>query len=51
MKNKAIAIGYINETRKIEDIFKKFDRFTGEIEEQLLDEEEEADSAAEEVDN
>jgi hypothetical protein len=44
-------MGYVNEARKIEDIFKKSDRFTEEIEEQLVDEEEEVDSVAEEVDD
>ncbi len=38
------AIGYINQTRKIEDVFKKSDRFTAEIEEQVVDEEEEVSS-------
>jgi hypothetical protein len=42
---------YINEIRKIKDTFKKSDRFTEEIEEQLIDEEEEVDSASEEVDD
>jgi hypothetical protein len=44
-------MGYINETRKIEDIFKSSDRFAEEIEEQLVDEEEEVDSVSEEVDD
>ncbi len=35
----------------IEDIFKSSDRFTEEIEEQLVDEEEEVDSVSEEVDD
>ncbi len=44
-------MGYINKTRKIEDMFKKSDRFAEEIEEQLVDDEEDADSVAEEVDD
>ncbi len=47
--NRATAMEYINKTRKIEDIFKKSYRFTAEIEEQLVDEEEEVGSVAEEV--
>ena len=43
------AIGYINQTRKTEDIFKKSDRFTEEIEEQVVDDEEEASSEVEEM--
>ncbi len=49
--SRVTAMGYINEIRKIEDTFKKSDRFTEEIEEQLIDEEEEVDSAAEKVDD
>ncbi len=49
--NSTTHMGYVNEARKIEDIFKKSDRFTEEIEEQLVDEEEEVDSVAEEVDD
>jgi hypothetical protein len=50
--NRVTATGYINETRKIEEILKKSDRFTEEIEEQLVDdEEEEVDSAVEDVDD
>ena len=49
--SRTTAIGYINETRKIEDTFKKSDRFIEEIEEELLDEEEEVDSVAEEMDD
>ncbi len=33
--NRTTAMGYISETRKIEDVFKKSDRFMEEIEEQL----------------
>jgi hypothetical protein len=44
-------MGYINEIRKIEDIFKKSDRFTEVIEEQLVDEEEDVDSAEEGMDD
>jgi hypothetical protein len=47
--SRVTAMGYINETRKIEDTFKKSDRFTEEIEEQLIDEEEDVDSATEDV--
>jgi gamma-glutamylcysteine synthetase len=44
------AIGYINQTpRKIEDVFKKSDRFTEEIEEQVVDEEEEVSLEVEEM--
>ncbi len=49
--NRSTAIGYIRETRKIEDIFKSSDKFTEEIEEQLVDEDEEVDSATEEMDD
>jgi hypothetical protein len=49
--SKATSRGYINETCKIEDMFKKSDRFTEEIEEQWVDEEEEVDSVAEEMDD
>ncbi|CAF4085892.1 unnamed protein product [Rotaria sp. Silwood2] len=45
------AMGYINETRKIEDMFKKSDRFTEEIEDQLIDEDEDVDSMTEEMDD
>ncbi len=38
--SRTTAMGYINGTRKIEDVFKKCDRFTEEIGEQLIDEEE-----------
>ncbi len=49
--SRATAMGYINETHKIEGIFKSSDRFTEEIEEQLVKEEEEVDSVSEEVDD
>jgi hypothetical protein len=49
--SRATAMGYINETRKIEDTFKSSDRCTEEIEDQLVDEEEEVDSVSEEVDD
>jgi len=49
--NRVTATGYINETRKIEEILKKSDRFTEEIEEQLVEDEEEVDSAVEDVDD
>jgi hypothetical protein len=49
--SRATAMGYINEARKVEDIFKPSDRFTEEIEEQLVNEEEEVDSVLEEVDD
>jgi len=49
--NRATTIGYINERRKIEGIFKKSDRFTEEIEEQLIDDKEGVDSAVEDVDD
>lgn len=45
------AIGYINRTRKIESIYKKSDRFTEQIEEELVNEEEEVDSEGEEIAN
>ncbi|CAF4623805.1 unnamed protein product [Rotaria sp. Silwood2] len=45
------AMGYINKTRKIEDMFKKSDRFTEEIEDQLIDEDEDVDSMTEEMDD
>jgi hypothetical protein len=44
-------MGYVNETRKVEDMFKKSDRFTEEIEEQLVDEDEDVDSVTEETDD
>ncbi len=44
-------MGYINATRKIEETFKKSDRFTEEIEEQLLDEEDDIDSMEDEIDD
>ena len=49
--SRTTAMGYINETRKIEDMFKKSDRFTEEIEEQLVDEDEDVDSVTEETDD
>jgi hypothetical protein len=49
--SRVTAMGYINETRKIEDMFMKSDRFTEEIEEQLVIEEKDVDSVAEDVDN
>jgi len=49
--NRATATGYINETCKIEDVLKKSDRFTEEIEEQLVKDEEEVDSAVKDVDD
>ncbi len=45
------TMGYINKTLKIEDIFKKSDQFTEVIEEQLVDEEEDIDSAEEDMDD
>ena len=47
--SRTTAMGYISETRKIEDIFKKFDRFTEEIEEQLIDEDKNVDSTIEDT--
>ena len=47
--NRSIAMGYIRETHKIEDIFKSSDKFTEEIEEQLVDEDEEVDSVTDEM--
>ncbi len=47
--NRVTAVGYINETCKIQDIFKTFDWFTEEIEEQLVDQNEVVDSKAEEM--
>ncbi len=44
-------MGSIRETRNIEEIFKSSDKFTEEIEEQLVDEDEEVDSATEEMDD
>jgi hypothetical protein len=38
--SRATAMGYINKTWEIEDIFKSSDRFIEEIEEQLIDGEE-----------
>jgi hypothetical protein len=49
--NRSTAMEYIRETRKIEDIFKSSDRFTEEIEEQLVDDVEEFDSEIEGMDN
>jgi len=49
--SKVTAMGYINETQKIENMFKKSDRFIEEIEEQLIDEEEDTDSSEEEMDD
>jgi hypothetical protein len=49
--NRTTAMGYINATRKIEETFKKSDRFTEEIEEQLLDEEDDIDSMEDEIDD
>jgi hypothetical protein len=43
------AAGYVYQTRKVEDTFKKSDRFTEEIEEQLVDEEDEVSSEVEEI--
>lgn len=37
------AMGYINETRKIKDMFKKSERFIEEIQEQLVEENEDED--------
>ena len=49
--NRSTAMGYIRETRRIEDIFKSSDKFTEEIEEQLVDEDEEVDSATDEMED
>ncbi len=49
--SRTTAMGYVNETRKVEDMFKKSDRFTEEIEEQLVDEDEDVDSVTEETDD
>jgi len=49
--NSTTAMGYVNEARQIEDILKKSDRFTEEIEEQLVDEKGKVDSATEEMDD
>jgi hypothetical protein len=49
--NSTTAMGYVNEAHKIEDMFKKSDRFTEEIEEQLLDEEDDVDSMEDEIDD
>jgi hypothetical protein len=49
--NRSTAMEYIRETRKIEDIFKSSDRFTEEIEEQLVDDVEEFDSEIDGMDN
>lgn len=46
-----IAMGYIKETCKIEDMFKKSDRFTEEIDEQLVDDDEDVHSVAEEAED
>jgi len=43
------AAGYVYQTRKVEDTFKKSDRFIEEIEDQLVDEEEEVSSEVEET--
>jgi hypothetical protein len=48
---RSTAMGSIRETRNIEEIFKSSDKFTEEIEEQLVDEDEEVDSATEEMDD
>ncbi|CAF1170090.1 unnamed protein product [Rotaria sordida] len=47
--SRTTSIGYINETRKIEDTFKKSDRVIEEIEEELVDEGEKVDSVEEEM--
>jgi hypothetical protein len=49
--NRSTGMEYIRETRKIEDIFKSSDRFTEEIEEQLVDDVEEFDSEIDGMDN
>ena len=41
--SRTIAMEYINEIRNIEDMFMKSDRFTEEIEQQLVDEDEDED--------
>ena len=45
------ALGYIRETRRIEDIFKSSDKFTEEIEEDLVDEGEDVDSITDDMDD
>ena len=42
------AIDYFNETRKIESIYKKTDRFTEQFKEELVDKEE-VDSESEDI--
>jgi hypothetical protein len=47
--NRVTTIGYINETCKIQEIFKEFNRFTKEIKEQSVDEKAEVNWKAKEI--
>jgi hypothetical protein len=49
--SKTTAMGYINKTQQIENMFKKSDAFIEEIEEQLIDEDEDTDSSEEELED